>query len=371
MQSKCDVLIVTAGFGTGHVSVAQALKEHVLAQNGKLKIHIADLYEIIHPVFHKGIYRGYEALIRQLPQLYNKYYYAKEKYNFLLKLDTTSRYSIKRLDTYLQDKNPKVVISTFPSCTGYLTRYKKEYNSRMSLITCITDVVDNNEWLYEGNDIYFVADPLLKEGLMNKGIERNKILVTGIPIKNRFIKNEDNETLRKQLGYKPEDRIILLMGGGLGLLPRNEIFYKWLNNLENVKIVALTSKNNGLYNKLKEIKNVDMRIFEYSDKVPEYMRIADILVGKSGGITLFEAIASTLPIIVYKPILGQEIENCKFITQKGIGYVANDIRSLKQTILECLEFTTRESLIGNLQSIQRSIDMTLLGEKIVEVLSNR
>ncbi|PKM95137.1 MAG: hypothetical protein CVU84_07385 [Firmicutes bacterium HGW-Firmicutes-1] len=368
MQNKFDVLILTAGFGTGHVAVSQALKEHILAENSGLRVHIVDFYEIIHPVFHKIMYKGYEVLVRQMPQLYNKYYYAKEKHFFLLKLDTTSRYSIKKFDSYMRDINPKVVISTFPSCTGYLAKYKKEYRSKMPLLTCITDVVDNNEWLYKENDLYFVADPLLKEGLMNKGISKNKIVVTGIPIRTRFIHNEETQILKEQLGYKPEDRIILLMGGGLGLLPRNEIFYKWLGNLKNVKIVALTSKNNGLYHKLQELQDVNIRLFEYCDKVPEYMRIADILIGKSGGITMFEAIASTLPIIVYKPILGQEIENCNYIREKGIGYIADDIRGLKQTILNCLDEDVRDTLMKNLQGLQQAIDMKLLGEKIVEFL---
>ncbi|PKM51304.1 MAG: hypothetical protein CVV02_06785 [Firmicutes bacterium HGW-Firmicutes-7] len=371
MQNKCDVLILTAGFGTGHVAVSQALKEHVFAQDSTIKIHVADIYEVIHPLAYKLIYNGYELLVRQFPQLYNKYYYAKEKYALFLKFDTTAHYCIKRLNNYLHERDPNVVISTFPSCTGYLTKYKKAYRSKMPLLTCITDVVDNNEWLYAENDIYFVADFLLKQGLIKKGVPKDKILVTGIPIRNRFINNEEKQVLKEQLGYKPEERIILLMGGGLGLLPKNESFYRWLANLKNIKIIALTSKNNAIYNKLQEINSPNIRIFEYCDKVPEYMRISDMLIGKSGGVTLFEAIASALPIIVYKPILGQEIENSNYIAEKQIGYVANDLRGLKQTILKCLEVNTRDKLVDNIKELQQSINMKVLAEKIVEFNTRR
>ena len=45
------------------------------------------------------------------------------------------------------------------------------------------------------------------------------------------------------------------------------------------------------------------------------------MITKSGGATLFEAISSNTPIIVKNPKVGQEIENAKFIIDKGIGII--------------------------------------------------
>ena len=51
------------------------------------------------------------------------------------------------------------------------------------------------------------------------------------------------------------------------------------------------------------------------------MRKSDLIITKAGGITLFEAIFSEIPIYVIKPFLYQEIENAKYIEDTGIGKV--------------------------------------------------
>ena len=51
----------------------------------------------------------------------------------------------------------------------------------------------------------------------------------------------------------------------------------------------------------------------YTNKINEYMRNADLIVSKSGGITLFEAIYSETPIYVVNPFLMQEVKNARFI----------------------------------------------------------
>lgn len=368
MRDNCDILILTARFGTGHISVSNALKEHIHDKNNQMRIDIVDLYEVMHPTLHKSMYKSYELLIRLLPYFYNRYYYGKEEYALIQKLDTTSHYSIKLLSELIDQKKPKAIISTFPSCTSYVARYKKEYKCNIPLITCITDVVDNNEWLYKENDLYFVANAVIKDALISKGIQKEKILVTGIPIRKKFLKSQKEGYIRKQLGYLPEDKIILLMGGGLGILPKNKEFYKWLNNLDKVKVVVLTSKNKSLYRKLLEINGSNIRIFEYCNNVYEYMKVADIFIGKSGGITLFEAIASKLPIIVYKPILGQEIENSNFIINHKIGYVAYNIEQLKKLIIKSLNKTENERLVYNIKKLKDTIDMERISEEVLKYI---
>ena len=55
----------------------------------------------------------------------------------------------------------------------------------------------------------------------------------------------------------------------------------------------------------------------------------DLMITKPGGATLFEAIHLNTPVIVKLPKIGQEIENAKFIIDKGIGIIYNDENDLK------------------------------------------
>lgn len=368
MLKKRDIVILTASFGTGHIAVAKVIKAQLLKSSPNLNVEIVDIYKLLHPRVYKAIYRSYSLLAKYLPYLYNQYYYGKEKIGYLKKLDTLSKVGIVEFKRFIKEKNPMLIISTFPSCTGYVAQYKRKYNKQLPLFTCITDVVSNNEWLYEENDHYFVADRSLKVGLIEKGIADDSISVTGIPIRSRFIMKYNKDYYKRHLGYSHEDKIVLLMGGGLGLLPKDDNFYKWLVNQEHVQVVALTSSNERLYNQLKSIKASNFRVYGYCEKVSEYMAAADVLIGKSGGITLYEAIASSLPIIVYKPKLGQEIENCRFIIQKGIGYIANNEEDLKYTLKVALKDEIQEILKDNIVTVKKNIDEKCISEIIISTI---
>ena len=314
MQDKCDILILTANFGNGHISVSNAITEYIHLIDSNIHIKTEDFYEIVNPLIYKNMYKGYGWLVKYGYKLINYEYQIKNSGDKPKKIYTASTSNLTKLAKYLEETNPSLVISTFPTCTGYMSRYKEEYNSNIPLVTCITDVVDGIEWIYEGNDMYFVAADDVKEKLINKGIDRNKITTTGIPVRKSFINEKDKSSIRKKWNINQNDYVILIMGGSLGIIPEEEEFYQWLNNNKQLTVIILTGKNKSVYNKFSKYNDFDnIRILEYTDKVDELMQLSDLLITKAGGITLFEAIASKLPFIVYKPILGQELENCKFI----------------------------------------------------------
>lgn len=370
MLNKCDVLILTTNFGSGHEAVAKVIKSRLKKQAPHLSVEIIDIYKMLHPNGYRAIYRGYEILVKHFPYIYNQYYYGKDSITFLKKMDTLSKLGIIRLRQFIKKTNPKVVISTFPSCTGYMVQYKKKHDSKLPLFTCITDAVLNNEWIYKENDCYFVADDRLKDGMVKKGVYEDQILVTGIPIRSKFFKNQEKNNYRKKLGYKENDKIVLIMGGSFGLLPKGIDFYRWLLNKEHVQVVVLASKNYKLYKQLKELNAPNLRVFGFCEQVSEYMAAANVLIGKSGGITLFEAIASQLPLIVYQPKLGQEVENSRFIIQKGIGYVANHSKDLKSTVLMVLQPNVQEQLQLNLINAKKAFHLDGLVSKIINTINN-
>ena len=64
-------------------------------------------------------------------------------------------------------------------------------------------------------------------------------------------------------------------------------------------------------------KNV--KVLEYTNKIPELMSISDLVISKPGGLTTTESLASGLPTIVINPIPGQEEENAEFLESHGVG----------------------------------------------------
>lgn len=372
MHDKCDILILTASFGSGHISVSNAIIEHIKEREPDMKIVTIDLYKIVNPRLSKSIYKAYSLLVKHGYKLYNYEYYKKKYRKKESRLYTPSNRSLSKLAKLANELKPRIVISTFPNCTGYMSRYKETYKDNIPLLTCITDVVDNNEWLHKHNDLYFVPVEAIKERLIKKGINKDRIITTGIPIRKMFHNDTfNNKIVREQYGYNETMFIILIMGGSMGILPERDAFFKWINSLNNTKTIILTGKNKGLYNKIINKNYQNIRAIEYADNVSELMRMSNLLISKAGGITLFEAIASRLPFIVYKPTLGQEVENCKFIENYNIGYITYSIEELKNRLILFMKNEDEyDYLSQNLNNISQNIDMDKLVKNILGTYDN-
>lgn len=368
-HKRTDILILSASFGLGHKTVSRSIKEHLLAENNDLKIRIVDLIEVLTPQLSNQIYKGYEMLIRTSHEIYNYFYQKKTSQNNSQIDNIFYKLYLSKISKYIFQINPKLIISTFPSCSGFVSEYKKEYHSNLPLITCITDVVDNWEWIFPKTDRYLVATEKLKEDFVNKGINKDMIKVTGIPVKKDFLNESTNISIDQDLQITEGDFVILMMGGGIGLLPDDKMFYDWLDHLDGVTTIILTGKNQKAYESLTKKTNFkQVRVLDFTERVPELMKIADIIVTKAGGVSLFEAINSELPIIAYNPVLGQEIENSKFILESGIGVVGQDITQLKQKINEFITNNQlRTDCQKNMQTIRQTFAVNNLAEYILEL----
>ena len=195
-----------------------------------------------------------------------------------------------RLEELLADRQPDAVIATHPICARMMSRWKKETGSALPLITCVTDLSSHSEWIHKGTDCYLVGSEEIKEKLAAKGVDREIICVTGIPVRLEF----------KRPGRRRADgqRRLLIMGGGLGLMPRKDSFYEALNALPNVRTTIITGSNQKLYDRLAG-KYPNIEVLGFTDRVYEYMAASDLVLTKPGGITMFESIFSELPILVW------------------------------------------------------------------------
>ncbi len=68
-----------------------------------------------------------------------------------------------------------------------------------------------------------------------------------------------------------------------------------------------------------------IRVFGFVDTMPEIMAVSDLLVSKPGGLTMAEALAMGLPMIMCGTIPGQEQFNAEELVRQGAGVMAKDV----------------------------------------------
>lgn len=314
-----DILILTASFGMGHKSVSNAIKEQIEAEYKNVKVEIADILEIVNPKVKDFSSKMYSELTETYPSVYNKLYDVKvnNKNNIIDNIFSSLYY--KKFYEYMTIENPKLIISTFPLCSCIVAKVKEEYNEDVNLITVITDVVDSWEWIYKGTNKYLVPTDEIKTKLIGKGVDKDSILVTGIPVKPEFI--------NKDINFSVNDKnTILLVLSGIDHISR-ELIVK-LNEYDDYKIKIVTGRNERLYKKLSDLQYSNVEVYGYVDNLNEMMDESLYIVTKPGGVTIFEAINKELPLIVLNSNIGQEKGNVEFVKQNKIGFVIEDIDNL-------------------------------------------
>jgi processive 1,2-diacylglycerol beta-glucosyltransferase len=314
-----DILILTASFGMGHKSVANALKEQIEAEYKHVKVSIGDILEIVNPKVKKISSKIYSELTESYPSIYNKLYdvKAKNKNNIIDNMLSSLYY--KRFYEYIKIENPKVIISTFPLCSCIVAKVKEEYEDDVILITVITDVVDSWEWIYEGTNKYLVPTEEIKNRLIAKEVNEDIILVTGIPVKKEF--------LDKNINFSTDQKnTILIVLSGIDSVSKELL--KKLDEYTEYKIKIIAGRNEKLYRKLSDMAYSNLEIYGFVNNLNEMMDEAVYIVTKPGGVTVFEAINKEVPLIVLNSNIGQEIGNIEFIKKNKIGIVINNLDTL-------------------------------------------
>ncbi|WP_455538278.1 MGDG synthase family glycosyltransferase [Terrisporobacter sp.] len=369
IENKKTILILTAQFGAGHISASKAIKEYILEKNDNINVIIENFISASVPRINKPMVKIYEKNTKYAPGLYNYYYYLKKSFNS--KFDISYKIYMPKLTEYINSLNPDLIISTFPCAAACVNDFNsKNPHKKIPSITVITDVVDSLEWVFKTTDMYFVPSYEIKNRYVQKGMNPDIFRVTGVPVSSKFICDEKT---------KSEKLRLLLVGGGRGLFDFDEGFMHWLDEYlyefkDKLDITIVTGSNKKLYEHLtvkKPLHNIEVKGFVTN--MYDLLKNYDLMLTKSGGATLFEAISSNTPIIVKNPKVGQEIENSKFIRDKGIGILYDNDDNLKDIIMDLLDnkLDSRISFMTeNITYFKTTIHPEKIGNYVFELLYN-
>lgn len=309
------ILILTGKFCMGHWSASQSLAQQLRDAYPGAQVHIEDLVDYSMPEIARAVYKGYNLLVTYGPAFFNAYYKLTENAPARL---CFPGYFVEKLEELLRETEPDAVVATHPFCAQVVSRYKEVSGDSLPLLTCVTDISAHSEWICGGTDCYMVGSGEVRDKLAEKGVDPARIRVTGIPVRAEFL--APRRRARRVRGTNGPRRL-LIMGGGLGLMPRQDSFYEALNALPGVETTLITGNNRKCYERLAG-RYEHIEVLGFTDQVCAYMGRSDLVLSKPGGITTFEALFSELPMLAWEPFWEQERKNARFLVERGIGRVA-------------------------------------------------
>ena len=324
------ILIFYGSYGGGHLAAAKSIEQHIKNNYPNTKVQLVDCMEYINKALNKLLVESYNEAAKKAPWAWKTAYYLSNDGFFTSKAVTTSNrlFSIK-LNKLLQDFNPDLIISTHPFGTQMCGILKKRKKIDCKLATILTDFHIHGQWLvfHEYCDYFFVSNDDMKHDMIEYGVDSNKIYVSGIPVSDKFSEKFDKQEICEEFDLDPNEQTVLFFAGGefgLGNKTTIMVLKALIRLFSKMQIVAISGKNKKMKKKFEKlVKNTEteerVKIFEYTNKVPELMSISSFIITKPGGLTSTESITSHLPMVIINPIPGQEEENAQFLVDKGVA----------------------------------------------------
>jgi processive 1,2-diacylglycerol beta-glucosyltransferase len=244
-----------------------------------------------------------------------------------------NRMHAARLEAYFMKENPECIILThfLPSEICSYLRTKKKITSRV--FTLITDTVAHATWINRGSDYFIGLAEETKKELLAWGIPAEKIHVLGIPISEKFIVQNKRDEYRAKHGLEREFFTVLLTSGSFGMGPLEKALDILDSFSAQVQAVVVCGNNGALLNRLKERDfSIPVRVFPFIDFMDELMEASDLVVTKPGGLTMCESLAKELPMVICRPIPGQESYNADFLMDHGAAFRIHCVSQLQEII---------------------------------------
>ena len=325
-KKKYTVLLLSAPIGSGHRLAAEALKQ-VLSNNPEVEVVHGNVFDFFPHFLGSTFLRCYLWILGCCPWLYELAYKWGNSQGGSLWLRGLINRSLAWLGGgYLRRVQPDAVIATHATPAGIMCYYKQKH-PEVFLGAVVTDFTVHKWWLCEGVDAYFVADARLKERITVPA----QVEAFGIPVRQE-LQGNDYAACRAQYGWDKEEKVCLVMGGGEGLLPMEEMLAALTAaHIDKLRLVAITGHNEKLAHKLQQrfamhnlqaSKSTDkntgntsnpVEIYGFREDVPQMLAGADMIITKAGGLTCAEVLASGLELLLYKPLPGQEQGNANFL----------------------------------------------------------
>lgn len=353
MESK--VIILTASTGHGHNQVAFAMKEEL--ENRGCTVSILEPFKEASKSLDLLLSDGYRVLATKMPKFYGQIYKMSNKKLIGKPVEILSIKAIEeKLEEIILYYMPDLVISTHPLIVKAMCSLKRKYKYIGPFVSVITDYLPHKTYISPLVDAYIVGSKYTKLKLIEKGISEEKVFAFGIPINRQFIKGET--TMQKS-----NDFTILLMAGSIGLKGIKKVYKELLNIKLPLKVIIVCGNNSRLKNTLEEQNslipsNKDIIILGFTDKVSEYMQISDVIITKPGGLTVTEAFAKNIPMIIPFFIPGQEQENAELLVNLGAAIKIKKIKELGNLIETIIkDKAVLEELKKNMREV--SVDYSL------------
>ncbi len=323
------ILILTADMGFGHRSAAKALADAIRDMYGELCT-----VEVVNPLTDRRIpsilrntQTDYDKIVRQMPDVYKLQYQFSDSPVPAAVIERALAVTFYQvIGDILKRVQPDVILDTHGMYMASLNTYITLHGLSIPYLSVITDLTNVHRlWFNEGADLYLVPTQEAYDHAISLGINPERARITGVPINPGIAKeNRDQSTIRTELGWSIGVTTALVVGS-----KRVKNLMKALHVMNHsgfpIQLVLVAGGDDELFTHFYSTEwHLVTHIYNFVDSMPAFMRASDFIVSKAGGLTVTEALASGLPLLLVDMTPGQEQGNAEYVIKHGAGDLAKN-----------------------------------------------
>jgi len=337
LQGRKKILILTNDAGFGHRSASLAIKMALEMEHpGAVDVDIVNpLDHDKAPLVLKESQSDYDRIVRKAPELYDFGYKASDKLvpTYILEQGIMlGLFEVMR--SLIREYTPDVIVTTHPLYTPATFAVLGVYKKYIPVIIVVTDLISVHRiWFNDKAEALIVPTEDVRDLAIDAGVAADKIHLIGIPVNPKLDRETvDKSAARKALGWDP-DRFTVLISGSKRVEGLPEALHILNHFGKEMQLAIVCGRDTELYNELRAVEWHQMvHLYEFTKRMPDMMSASDLMICKAGGLSVTEALASGLPMILINVLPGQEVGNMEYVVRNGAGIHTES----KDAILEAL-----------------------------------
>ena len=365
------ILILSCDTGEGHNSAAHAIVEALTKR--KIAYTLADPIAFGSEKAKGIVSSSYNNMIKKIPAAFGVIYKAGDLYSSTKLISpvyfANSLYA-GNLKSYIVENDFDAVICMHLFAMEAMTAVRNKTNCRTPCFGVLTDYTCVPFFTETKMDGYFIPHEDIRQELVDKGIPKESIYSTGIPVSARFQSHTEKSVARNYLVIPQSKAVFLIMSGGVGCGNILELCDELIRqNSGDYVAYVLVGRNSELKEKIDEqYKNQDnIQAVTFTEKVNLYMNAADVMISKPGGLSSTEAAVANIPLVHILAYSGCEAKNINFFTSREMSVRA---KNAKTAVASAWELIHDKEKAERMRTMQRTnINPNASDEIVLKIIS--
>lgn len=345
------ILVLTSSTGSGHDMRAIAFEKWIRAIHGNdTEIRIEQIIENGSMLGRFGVWI-YNTIQRFAPFLHNIYFFIVELLIF------THSKSVSFGGTYyrrlLQDYQPDLILSVHDSTNrGYFEDAKRILGESVRCVTYCGEFSGgygySRNWISPAVDLFIARTNRARGYAVDLGLPRNKTAVFHkfLPPDSfqKSLSGQSKKAYLAQIGLDPAKFTVFLATGGFGANHHLDFLKVMLPLADRIQVIVVCGRNKKVLEKVIRWKSdhasLTCHVEGFSNKVAEFMQVADAVVTRGGANTTMEALHFDCPML-YNSLGGlmpQEMCTVRYFLDAGAAALIRSPRHLPKILEQWQDF---------------------------------